>query len=149
MLGLITYIRTDAVSVSPLAQEEAREYIHEKYGDKFLPDKPRKFTSKKGAQEAHEAIRPTSVFRSPDVIKKYLKRDQSRLYKLIWERFLASLMETALIEQIRADISVGDYIFRASGSSVKFPGFMVLYIEGEDEEKEKKNSYRPWKKDKH
>ncbi len=142
-VGLITYIRTDAVSVSPLAQEEAREYIHEKYGDKFLPDKPRKFTSKKGAQEAHEAIRPTSVFRSPDVIKKYLKRDQFRLYKLIWERFLASLMETALIEQIRADISVGDYIFRASGSSVKFPGFMVLYIEGEDEEKEKEKQLPP------
>jgi DNA topoisomerase-1 len=144
-VGLITYIRTDAVTVSSLAQEEAGKYIREKYGPNFLPDKPRKFSAKKGAQEAHEAIRPTSVSRVPDTIKKYLKRDQYRLYKLIWERFLASQMESATIEQVRVDISAGDYLFKANGSSIKFPGYMVLYIEGEDEEKEKEKQLPPLK----
>ena len=135
--GLITYMRTDATVISPQAQEEARKYIGLRFGDQYLPPKPRKFTTPKSAQEAHEAIRPTSILKEPDEIKNFLSRDQYRLYKLIWERFLASQMEAALIEQVKADIQTGDYLFKASGSSIKFPGFMIIYTEGEDEEKEK------------
>ncbi|NLJ56506.1 MAG: type I DNA topoisomerase [Firmicutes bacterium] len=135
--GLITYMRTDATTVSPQAQKEAREYIGLKYGEKYLPAKPRKFAVSKSAQEAHEAIRPTAILKEPSVIKNFLSRDQQRLYKLIWERFLASQMAAALIEQVRADILAGEYLFRASGSSVKFSGFMEIYTEGKDEETEK------------
>ena len=138
-VGLITYMRTDATRVSPQAEQEARQFIQGKYGEDYLPAKPRRFGSQKRAQEAHEAIRPTSVNREPDKIKQFLTKDQYRVYKLIWERFLASQMESAVLEQIRADISAGEFIFKASGSKIKFPGFMVLYIEGEDEEKEKEN----------
>lgn len=136
-VGLITYMRTDATTVSLQAKEEARSYIEEKYGERFLPGKPRKYAVKKGAQEAHEAIRPTSILREPHEMKKFLGRDQFRIYKLIWERFLASQMEAALLEQVKVEIRAGDYLFKASGSSIKFPGFMTIYIEGEDEEKEK------------
>ena len=135
--GLITYMRTDATVISPSAQEEARKYIAMKFGNKYLPPKPRKFAAPKSAQEAHEAIRPTAILKEPEAIKNFLNRDQYRLYKLIWERFLASQMEAALMEQVRADLQIGDYLFKASGSSIKFPGFMVIYTEGEDEEKEK------------
>ncbi|RJX26426.1 MAG: type I DNA topoisomerase [Dethiobacter sp.] len=138
-VGLITYMRTDATFISPLAQEEVRKYISMVFGDEYLPEKPRIFTARKGAQEAHEAIRPTSISRGPDEIKGFLSRDQYKLYKLIWDRFLASQMEAALIEQVKVDIGAGEFIFKASGSSIKFPGFMVIYIEGEDEEKEKEN----------
>ncbi|MDO9534935.1 MAG: type I DNA topoisomerase, partial [Bacillota bacterium] len=136
-VGLITYMRTDATTVSPQAEEEARSYIQEKYGESFLPEKPRKYAVKKGAQEAHEAIRPTSILREPEEMKKFLSRDQFRMYKLIWERFLASQMEAALFEQVKVEVSAGDYLFKASGSTIKFQGFMIIYIEGEDEELEK------------
>ena len=135
-VGLITYMRTDATRISPQAEDEARQFIQEKYGKDYIPEKPRRFGSQKRAQEAHEAIRPTSVIRQPDKIKSSLTRDQYRVYKLIWERFLASQMASAVLEQIRADILANDYVFKASGSKIKFPGFMVLYIEGVDEEKE-------------
>lgn len=137
--GLITYMRTDATFISPLAQEEAREYIGRFFGGEYLPEKPRIFVARKGAQEAHEAIRPTSVFREPEGIKPFLTKEQYRLYKLIWERFMASQMEAALIETVQVDIGAGEYLFKASGSNIKFPGFMIVYIEGEDEEKEKEN----------
>lgn len=141
--GLITYMRTDATTVSSSAQEEARKHIALKFGDEYLPAKPRKFATAKSAQEAHEAIRPTAVLKEPDTIKSFLTKDQYRLYKLIWERFLASQMEAAIMEQVRADLQVGDYLFRANGSSIKFPGFMAIYTEGEDEEKEKEKQLPP------
>ena len=138
-VGLITYMRTDATSISSSAQKEARKYINSAFGKEYLPEKPRKFKAKKGAQEAHEAIRPTSVLRNPEEIKTFLSRDQYRLYKLIWNRFLASQMKSALLEQVRVDIGAEEFIFKASGSTIKFPGFTVIYTEGEDKEKEKDN----------
>ena len=124
--GLITYLRTDATRVSPASQEEARNYIEEHFGKSHLPEKPPLYVGKKGAQDAHEAIRPTSVLRDPESIKKYLSRDQSRLYRLIWERFVASQMAPAILELVRVDIKGGEYIFKASGSTIKFPGFLAL-----------------------
>ena len=137
--GLITYMRTDSVTVSKEAQNEAREYVLGKYGEKYLPEKPPVYkTRSKSAQEAHEAVRPTSVMRSPKVVKQYLKRDQYRLYKLIWDRFVASQMSNALYDTVSADIWAGDantaaekrpYLFRSSGSTLRFTGFLVLYEE--------------------
>lgn len=130
--GLITYIRTDATRVSALAQEEARSLISEKFGKEYLPEKPPHYKSRKGAQEAHEAIRPTAVNLEPDLIKQHLSRDQNRLYRLIWERFVASQMNPAVYDQIRVNITAGDYQFKATGSSLLFPGFLVL-TKGEEE----------------
>ncbi len=124
--GLITYLRTDATRVSPVSQEEARNYIEEHFGKGYLPEKAPHYVGKKGAQDAHEAIRPTSVLRNPVSLKKYLSRDQSRLYRLIWDRFVASQMAPATLEQVRVDIKGGEYIFKASGSTIKFPGFLAL-----------------------
>lgn len=135
-VGLITYMRTDSTRISPVAQEEARTLIAEKYGSEYMPQKPRNFKSKKGAQEAHEAIRPTSAQREPGSMKSFLSRDQYRLYKLIWERFMASQMAAAVLEQVRVDIGAGEYWFRANGSTIKFPGFMAIYIESKDDDKE-------------
>lgn len=133
-VGLITYMRTDSTRLSPTAQEETREFIAEKYGPDFIPEAPRNYTKKAvNAQDAHEAIRPTSVTRSPDVMKSFLSRDQHRLYKLIWDRTLACQMSSAILDTVTADIQVGDYLFRANGSTVKFAGFMKVYIEGDDE----------------
>lgn len=133
-VGLITYMRTDSTRLSPTAQEETREYISEKYGPDFIPESPRNYSKKAAnAQDAHEAVRPTSVTRSPDVMKSFLSRDQHRLYKLIWDRTLASQMSSAILDTVTADIQVEDYLFRANGSTVKFPGFMKVYIEGDDE----------------
>ncbi len=141
--GLITYMRTDATKVSPQAQEEARQFIAEKHGKSYIPEKPRHFATQKRAQEAHEAIRPTAVSREPNLLKPYLTRDQYRVYKLIWDRFLASQMASALLEQVRVEITAADYLFKASGSTIKFPGFMALYIEGEDEEQENEHELPP------
>jgi len=138
-VGLITYMRTDSVRISPTAQEEAKEYITEEYGADFYPPETRNYSTKsKGAQEAHEAVRPTSVLRHPDKIKEFLSRDQYRLYKLIWERFVASQMASAVLDTMTVDIGAGDARFRATGSKIRFPGFMTLYIEGNDEGKEGK-----------
>ena len=136
-LGLVTYIRTDSVRVSAQAQGEVRRFIQEKFGDKYIPPKPYQYRSRKGAQEAHEAIRPTSVFREPSSIESFLTRDQFRLYQLIWNRFTASQMAPARFDRVTVRISAGDYIFRATGSKLRFPGFLALLKDaGEEEVKE-------------
>lgn len=133
-VGLITYMRTDSTRVAKEAQDEAREYITATYGPSYIPEKPRQ-VARKGAQDAHEAIRPTSVLRHPDEIKKYLNNDQNRLYKLIWQRFVASQMAPAVFDVVSVDISAVDLMFRATGSTVKFQGFMKVYTEGKDDDK--------------
>ncbi|MBE0415491.1 MAG: type I DNA topoisomerase [Dehalococcoidia bacterium] len=146
-VGLITYMRTDSVKVAPSALEETRVYIKQKYGADFLPPKPRIFAKKaKGAQEAHEAIRPTSVKREPTSIKGYLNRDQFRLYELIWKRMVSSQMSPALLDTTSVDIEAkGEkaYLLRATTSVIKFPGFTILYIEGKDEEDEAQKGALP------
>ncbi|NLJ80629.1 MAG: type I DNA topoisomerase, partial [Firmicutes bacterium] len=132
-LGLITYMRTDATRVAAEAVTEVRGMIRKDFGTEYAPAKPRKYAAKKGAQEAHEAIRPTSSLRKPAQIKTYLSSDQYKLYKLIWERFVASQMSSAIFDAVRIDLAVGDYIFRATGSQLKFPGFLKVYFEGKDE----------------
>jgi len=132
-VGLITYMRTDSTRVSAEAQAEARRFIGERYGAEFLPDKPPRYRSGKGAQEAHEAIRPTSVLREPGRLASFLTREQLALYTLIWNRFVASQMRPALFDTTTADITAGRYTFRASGQQMTFPGFMQVYVEGRDE----------------
>ncbi len=131
--GLITYMRTDSQRVSVDAQAEARDYIGQKYGENYYPEKPRVYKTKAGAEDAHEAIRPARVFVEPAKIKKYLSNDQYKLYKLIWERFVASQMESALLSTVVADFKSANYIFRASGYTVDFRGYMALYKESEEE----------------
>jgi len=133
-VGLITYMRTDSTRVAKEAQEEARAYITESYGASFVPAQPRQVT-RKGAQDAHEAIRPTSVHRHPDQLLKHLTSDQMKLYKLIWQRFVASQMAPAVFDVVTVDIKAGDMTFRATGSTVKFQGFMKVYTEGKDDAK--------------
>jgi DNA topoisomerase-1 len=138
-VGLITYMRTDSVTVAKDAQQSAMEHITENYGKEYAPAKvPIYKTKSKSAQEAHEAIRPTSVTNTPKAVKAFLNRDQNRLYKLIWERFVASQMSPAVYDTMRVDVKAGEsrlipskrpYDFRASGSSLRFPGFLVLYEE--------------------
>lgn len=143
-VGLITYMRTDSTRVSPVAQEEARSWIAEKFGSSYVPAQPRVYTKKNSnAQDAHEAIRPTSVHRTPEELKPYLSRDQFRLYKLIWDRFVASQMASAVLDTMTVDIAAGDVIFRAVGSKVKFPGFMKVYIEGNDDGKTDEEKFLP------
>ncbi len=133
-VGLITYMRTDSTRVGKEAQDEARELIASKFGKDYVPEKPPVYASSKSAQEAHEAVRPTSVMREPDAIKQYLEPDQYKLYKLIWNRFVASQMNPAVIDQTSVDIKAGEYTFRATGSVVKFPGFMAVYMEEKPED---------------
>ena len=137
-VGLITYMRTDSTHVSEVAQSEAREYILKKHGEAFLPKKaPRHTTNAKSAQEAHEAIRPTSVMRTPKQMKDHLTRDQYRLYQMIWQRFVASQMKAAVYDTLRVDVigksSAHAYSLRASGSAVIFMGFMIVYKETKGE----------------
>ena len=132
--GLITYMRTDSLRISDEARAAAYKYITGRYGKEYLPEKPRYFKTKSGAQDAHEAIRPTSVGFTPESVKDALTAEQYKLYKLIWERFIASLMEVCVQNTVNADITAGDYLFKASGYSVKFDGFTVLYEEGKDED---------------
>jgi DNA topoisomerase-1 len=134
-VGLITYMRTDSNRVAPEAVKEAREYITVKYGNGSLPDKPPVYAAQKKAQEAHEAIRPTSLSHEPDSIKEYLEKDQLALYRLIWNRFIASQMSPAILDMTGVDITAEKYTFRATGTIVKFQGFMAVYTEGKDEEK--------------
>ncbi|HBT47970.1 MAG TPA: type I DNA topoisomerase [Peptococcaceae bacterium] len=137
-VGLITYIRTDSTRVAQVAQEEARRYLQEHFGPDYVPRERRQYSARKdNVQDAHEAIRPTSVEIAPEIVKGYLTRDQYRLYALVWERFLASQMEAAVLDTVTLDIAAGEYLFRASGSSVKFPGFLKLYTEEKDGEEEK------------
>ena len=136
--GLITYMRTDSTHVSSVAQKESRAYVTEKYGADFLPTKPPVYkTSSKGAQEAHEAIRPTSVMRDPEQLKKYLEPAMFKLYRLIWQRFVASQMEAAIYDTLQVEVtgttSNHEYVLRASGSVIKFPGFLAVYEESQSE----------------
>lgn len=143
-VGLITYMRTDSTRISPVAQEEARAWIEAKYGKDYVPDKPRIYTKKNsGAQDAHEAIRPTAMTRPPEEVKPYLSRDQFRLYKLIWERFVASQMASAVLDTMTVDIAANDAVFRAVGSKVKFPGFMKVYVEGSDDGNTEEEKFLP------
>lgn len=135
--GLITYMRTDSLRISNDAQAEAKEYIGNRWGEKYLPKKPRVFKSRSNAQDGHEAIRPTMVGLEPDKIKSNLTSDQYKLYKLIWERFLASQMAECIHKTTQADIEANGYTFKASGYKVDFDGFTVLYVEGKDTEDEK------------
>ncbi|MEE1005610.1 MAG: type I DNA topoisomerase [Acutalibacteraceae bacterium] len=134
--GLITYMRTDSLRISEEARAAANKYISGRYGANYLPEKPRYFKTKSGAQDAHEAIRPTSVTLTPDSLKESLTAEQYKLYKLIWERFIASLMAVCVQNTVNVNITAGDYLFKASGYSVKFDGFTVLYEEGRDEDSE-------------
>jgi DNA topoisomerase-1 len=131
--GLITYMRTDSTRISKEAALEALQLVREKYGDQYAPQKPRFFKNRKKVQDAHEAIRPTSVFNTPEKIKPLLSKDQFALYELIWKRFVASQMMHALINKISISIHAGSYIFTASGSSVAFPGFMALYMSADEQ----------------
>jgi len=143
-VGLITYMRTDSTRISGTAQEEAKEYITEKYGDPFVPESPRQYSKKAAnAQDAHEAIRPTSVLRDPESVKPYMSRDQLRLYKLVWERFVASQMSSAVLDTLSVDITAGKTVFRATGSKVRFPGFMKVYVEGNDDGTTEEDKYLP------
>ena len=139
-VGLITYMRTDSLRISQEALEGAASYIEERYSKAYLPSSPRVFKSKASAQDAHEAIRPTLPLMPPERVKESLTTDQYKIYKLVWDRFIASQMANALLDTVKADITMGDYLFRASGFTVKFDGFTVLYEEGKDEEDEKSSA---------
>jgi DNA topoisomerase I len=132
-VGLITYMRTDSTRVSDAALGEARDFIGAQYGAPYLPEKAIHYRSKKDAQDAHEAIRPTDVRHTPDSLAQYLGKDELRLYRLIWQRFVASQMTPAIFDQTTIDIAAGRFIFRATGSVQKFDGFLKLYQEGRDE----------------
>ena len=135
-IGLITYMRTDSLRISEDARREGNEYIKTAYGEKYLPEKPRYFKSRSNAQDAHEAIRPSVPSLTPERVKSSLTSDQYRLYKLIWDRFIASLMANCIQDTCQADIAAGKYVFKASGYTVRFDGYTVLYVEGKDEESE-------------
>ena len=132
LVGLITYMRTDSLRVSDEAKQAAAEYIKNRYGDEYLPPSPREYKSKKNAQDAHEAIRPSMPELDPERVKNSLTTDQYKIYKLIWERFIASQMANALLDTVSAEITAGNSLFTASGYSVKFKGFSVLHVESKD-----------------
>src|SRR5574341_1079788 len=142
-VGLITYMRTDSTNISSQAQAEARTFIVRNFGRDYYPERPNVYTKKsKGAQEAHEAIRPTSIDRTPQAVKKYRTRDQARLYELIWQRFVASQMAAAIYDTVTIDVLAGQpgtgrkkpYLFRCSGSTLRFPGFLAVYGDVADED---------------
>jgi DNA topoisomerase-1 len=137
-VGLITYMRTDSTRISNEAAVEALQLIQEQFGTDYSLDKPRFFKNKKKVQDAHEAIRPTSVYNTPDRLAPFLSKDQLALYRLIWQRFVASQMQPAQINNVSAAIRAGEYLFNASGSTVKFLGFMKIYRSADDEQKKKK-----------
>ena len=136
-VGLITYMRTDSLRISDEAAQGAREYIIGRYGEQYLPEKPRVYKKKTNTQDAHEAIRPTMPSMTPEQVKESLTLDQYKLYKLVWERFTASQMADALLDTVSASIGCGDYTFKASGYSVRFDGFTALYEESKDVPEEK------------
>lgn len=141
--GLISYMRTDSTRISPIAQEEAHRFILEEYGETFAAKKPRTGKKVEGTQDAHEAIRPSNVFRKPADVKEYLSKDQFKLYTLIWSRFVASQMTPAVYDTMRVDLVQNGVYFRANGSKVKFAGFQQVYTEGKDDEKEEKENMLP------
>lgn len=143
-VGLITYMRTDSTRISPVAQEEAKAYIESAYGAEYYPETPRIYLKKNAnAQDAHEGIRPTAVAKTPEELKPFLSRDQYRLYKLVWERFVASQMASAVLDTMTVDILADNVMFRAVGSKVKFPGFMKVYVEGNDDGTTEDDHYLP------
>ncbi|MGB9181066.1 MAG: type I DNA topoisomerase [Pyrinomonadaceae bacterium] len=135
-VGLITYMRTDSTRVSDAALSEVRAFVGGQYGANYLPEKPVFYRSKKDAQDAHEAIRPSDVARTPDALSRYLNKEELKLYRLIWQRFVASQMTPAIFDQTTIDIEAGRFIFRATGSVQKFDGFLKVYQEGRDEKAE-------------
>ncbi|MBF0451869.1 MAG: type I DNA topoisomerase [Candidatus Magnetomorum sp.] len=139
-LGLITYMRTDSTRIANEAALEALQWIQQNYGQDYTIPQPRFFKNKKKVQDAHEAIRPTSVFQTPDDVKPYLSPEQLALYSLIWKRFVASQMEQALIDNLSITITAGDYQFSAGGSTIKFKGFMAVYISAEEEAKKQEQA---------
>lgn len=139
-VGLITYMRTDSTRISEEAQQAARNLILQKFGREYLPEKPRVYKTKKDAQDAHEAIRPTYLEMDPESIKDSLTLDQYKLYKLIYDRFLASQMESSIYEVLSAELEVEGYIFKLTGSKLKFAGFMEVYVEGKDTEDEEEEN---------
>ncbi|MBP0726251.1 type I DNA topoisomerase [Bacillus sp. RG28] len=142
-VGLITYMRTDSTRISEVASKEAIEYIQETFGKEFVAIEKKSEKKSDKVQDAHEAIRPSSTLRTPDTVKNHLSRDQYRLYKLIWERFIASQMAPAILDTVKIDLVNNDVIFRANGSVVKFPGFMKVYIESNDDGTEEKDRLLP------
>lgn len=141
-VGLITYMRTDSTRISELAQQEAVDYVTEKFGKPYLPEKPPAYASK-NSQDAHEAIRPTSVELAPDDIGKYLSKDQLKLYTLIWQRFVASQMAPAVYDTLTISIGAGKYGLKATGSILKFAGFTAVYVEGKDTKEKEKDVMLP------
>jgi DNA topoisomerase-1 len=135
-VGLITYMRTDSTRVSDAALNEVRDFINGQYGANYLPEKAVHYRSKKDAQDAHEAIRPTDVARTPEAVARFLNKEELKLYRLIWQRFVASQMMPAIFDQTTIDINAGRFIFRATGSVQKFDGFLKVYQEGRDEKTE-------------
>ncbi|MDE2293159.1 MAG: type I DNA topoisomerase, partial [Elusimicrobia bacterium] len=135
--GLITYMRTDSTAVAQVAQAEAREFLSQEYGAAYLPEQAPVYVGKvKGAQEAHEAIRPTSVKRTPDSLRKFLSPEQLKLYTLVWQRFLASQMKEAVFDTVAADVSCGEALFHATGRTLKFDGFLRVFQVDKTEESE-------------
>ena len=145
--GLITYMRTDSLRISDVAKEEAAQYILNRFGEKFLPAKPRVFKTKSNAQDGHEAIRPSMPSLSPEDVKASLTSDQFKLYNLIWNRFMASQMSDCIQKTTQAEISAKEYIFKASGYYVDFEGFTTLYVESKDTEEEKSTQLPPLERD--
>lgn len=142
-LGLVTYIRTDSTRISNEAQQDAIDFIKDKYGEKYVPSEKRTFKNKNASQDAHECIRPSQITMAPDDIKDSLTKEQYKLYKLIWSRFVSSQMSSAEYDTINTDITAGDYAFRANGQILRFQGFIVLYQEGKDDEGEEKENNVP------
>ncbi len=135
-IGLVTYIRTDSTRISTEAQQDTKNYIAEKYGQKYLPEEFRVYKNKSASQDAHEAIRPTYVDMDPESVRDSLTNDQFKLYRLIWSRFIASQMASAVYDTVAADILAGGLLFKSNGSKIKFAGFIAVYTEGKDEESE-------------
>ncbi len=141
--GLITYMRTDSLRVADEAREAAKEYITEKFGPQFYPDKPRIYKSRSNSQDAHEAVRPSNPALDPATVEGFLSPDQNKLYRLIWNRFMASQMAGAELSTVQTDILCGEYLYRASGYSVVFAGFMSLYEESTDDDENEENTMLP------
>jgi len=142
-VGLITYMRTDSVRIADQALDEVRDHIKTQYGDPYVPEQPNKYKVKSNAQDAHEAIRPTSSKYTPEFVKPFLNQDQFYLYRLIWNRFVASQMMPALFDDTSADITAGDYLFRAKGSVPKFAGWLAVYDQTSGEAEESERTERP------
>lgn len=142
-VGLITYMRTDSTRISDTAKQESAEYIEKTFGKEYISTETKAAKKNQNAQDAHEAIRPTSTLRTPNEVKEFLSRDQLRLYKLVWERFVASQMAPAILDTMTVDIENNGIIFRANGSKIKFPGFMKVYVEGKDDQDEEKDRILP------